>query len=127
MWLLKAFKSSIGQKIVMAITGLLLCGFLVVHLAGNLMMYAGPETYDEYTHKLHENEGLLMIAETGLFGLFFLHIYLAASTRAQSISARKIGYLQKQSKIDESNQNSLKAQNWMFMSGAIVLLFLILH
>ena len=127
MWLLKALKSSIGQKFVMAITGLLLCGFLVVHLIGNLMLYVGPETYNEYTHKLHENEGLLVVAEIGLFALFLLHIYLAFATRSMNSQARKIGYLEKQSKIDESNQSVFRAQNWMFLSGAIVLAFLIIH
>ena len=127
MWLLKAFKSSIGQKFVMAITGLLLCGFLVVHLAGNVLLYVGPEAYDHYAHQLHSNEKLLLIAEIGLYALFFLHIYFAFSTKAMNTQARKTGYLEKQSKIEEGKLSVFRAQNWMFLSGSIVLAFLILH
>ncbi|QDU79955.1 Succinate dehydrogenase/Fumarate reductase transmembrane subunit [Polystyrenella longa] len=127
MWLLKALKSSIGQKYVMAISGLLLCGFLVAHLAGNLLLYVGPEMYDAYAHKLHENEQLLIVAELGLFALFFLHIYLAFSTRSMNTEARGVGYLEKQSKIEEKKQYALRPQNWMFLSGSIILAYLILH
>ncbi|MBM4076626.1 MAG: succinate dehydrogenase, partial [Planctomycetes bacterium] len=66
-WFFRLLASSIGQKFVMAITGLLLCGFLVVHLEGNLLMFSGADKYNAYAHFLHSQEELLLIAETGLF------------------------------------------------------------
>jgi succinate dehydrogenase / fumarate reductase cytochrome b subunit len=44
--LVKALSSSVGKKFVMGFTGLLLCGFLVAHLAGNLLLYVGPDAYN---------------------------------------------------------------------------------
>lgn len=127
MWLLKALKSSIGQKLVMAVTGFLLCGFLIAHLAGNLLLYVSPEAYNGYAEKLHEQEGLLMIAETGLFAIFILHLYLAVATRKQSKEARKVEYVVKQSKIEPDAKLPMEPQNWMFVSGAVVFGFILLH
>ena len=64
-WALRLLTSSIGRKFVMGITGLALCGFLVVHLAGNLFLYAGPEKFNKYALGLHEQEWL-PLAEAGL-------------------------------------------------------------
>src|SRR5262249_49844808 len=74
-WLTRAFSSSIGKKLVMAVTGLGLCGFLVVHLAGNLLLYAGEKPYDDYAHSLHAQAALLLVAEIGLLLLFVGHIW----------------------------------------------------
>ena len=59
---------------------LLLCGFLVVHLEGNLLLFVSAEKYNAYAHFLHSQEELLMVAETGLFLLFLAHLYLAFTT-----------------------------------------------
>lgn len=127
-WLFKALETSVGKKFVMGITGLLLCGFLVVHLAGNLLMLVGADAYNDYAHKLHGQEGLLMVAETGLFLLFFVHIGLAFRTVRENRLARKQQYEQRASKIDGGDLNKLaRSDTWMFVSGAIVLGFLILH
>jgi len=127
MWLLKALKSSIGQKLVMAVTGFLLCGFLIAHLAGNLLLYVGPEAYNAYAEQLHSQEGLLMIAETGLFVIFLMHLYLAGATRKQSKDARNVAYGVRGSKIDETETSLFEPQSWMFASGAVVLAFILLH
>jgi succinate dehydrogenase / fumarate reductase cytochrome b subunit len=124
-WLHRLLTSSIGRKLVMGFTGLGLCGFLVVHLAGNLLLFAGADRYDHYAHTLHEQEWL-PLAETGLFGLFVLHIYLALATTSDNTRARSIGYTLKQSKLPD-RQLTFSPENWMFLTGAAVLGFLILH
>ena len=86
-WLLRLLSSSIGRKFVMGLTGLGLCGFLVVHLAGNLFLYSGAEKFNGYAHTLHEQEWL-PLAEVGLFVLFLAHIYLAFVTTAENKAAR---------------------------------------
>lgn len=124
-WLLRLFRSTIGQKFIMGLTGLGLCGFLVVHLAGNMLLYSGKGAFDEYAHKLHSQEWL-PLAEAGLFLLFLLHIYLAFVTSAENRRARQHGYALKESKRTD-RVLSPAPSSWMFVSGAVVLCFLILH
>jgi succinate dehydrogenase cytochrome b subunit len=125
-WFFRLLSSSIGQKFVMAITGLLLCGFLVAHLEGNLLLFASAEKYNAYAHFLHSQELLLMVAETGLFLLFFAHIYLAFSTAWGNVRGRVNHYAVKQSKLP-SGLMATRPSTWMFASGAVVLGFVILH
>jgi succinate dehydrogenase / fumarate reductase cytochrome b subunit len=110
----------------MAITGLLLCGFLVVHLAGNLLLFAGAEAYNAYAHKLHDNEDLLHVAETGLALIFFTHLYLAFSLSAGNRIARGRGYAENQSKR-ENLISKVRPDTWMLVSGVAVLGYMILH
>lgn len=125
-WFFRLLSSSIGQKFVMAITGLLLCGFLVVHLEGNLLLFVSAKAYNDYAHFLHRQEELLMVAETGLFLLFLAHLYLAFATAWGNSSARVDQYALKQSKQPRGLM-ATSPSTWMFGSGAIVLGFVILH
>jgi len=127
-WLGNALSSSVGKKFVMGITGLLLCGFLVVHLAGNLLLYVGPEAYNRYAHTLHSQEWLIKIAEVILLLLFASHIFLGIRTMLTNRAARRKEYAVKESKIRERTVAEwLQPESWMFISGAIVLGFLLLH
>ena len=125
-WFFLLLSSSIGQKFVMAITGLLLCGFLVVHLEGNLLLFVSAEKYNAYAHFLHSQEELLIVAETGLFLLFVAHLYLAFATAFGNSQARVDQYTMKQSKQPRGTLSS-NPSAWMFGSGAVVLGFVILH
>ncbi len=112
----------------MAITGLLLCGFLIVHLGGNLLLYTDStgKAYNDYAHKLHSNGELLIVAEVGLFTLFGLHIWLAFKTMMENRAARQVGYRMKASKIKNA-VGLIRPDTFMFISGAVVLGFLLLH
>lgn len=110
----------------MAITGLLLCGFLIVHLAGNLLLFAGAEAYNAYAHKLHDNEDLLHVAETGLAAIFFTHLYLAFKLSAGNRTARGRGYAENQSKRKDLI-SKVRPDTWMLISGVAVLGYMILH
>jgi succinate dehydrogenase / fumarate reductase cytochrome b subunit len=123
-WFFRLLSSSIGQKFVMGITGLLLCGFLVAHLAGNLLLFLGARPFNEYAHQLHAQWELLAIAEAGLLLLFLAHLYLAVSTTIGNFKARREQYSLKQTKIPG---RIIGANSWMFASGAVVLGFIILH
>ncbi len=125
-WFFRLLSSSIGQKFVMAITGLLLCGFLVVHLEGNLLLFVSAEKYNAYAHFLHSQEELLMVAETGLFVLFLAHLYLAFATTWGNSQSRLDQYAMKQSKQPRGMLSTYPSA-WMFGSGAVVLGFVILH
>jgi succinate dehydrogenase / fumarate reductase cytochrome b subunit len=125
-WLKQVATTSIGRKFLMALTGLGLVLFVVVHLAGNLLLFAGPEAYNDYAHKLHANEGLLMVAETGLFAIIVVHLWNAFITARANRAARSRDYAMKVSKIDASPL-AAPASNVMVASGLIILLFLIVH
>lgn len=125
-WLINAFSTSIGKKIIMALTGLALCGFLIVHLGGNLLLYVGPEEYNHYAHALHAQKILLPVAEIGLLVLFLGHILLAFKTNSENIASRPIDYAMKQSKMEEGALGA-PASSVMYATGIVVLLFLLLH
>lgn len=130
-WMMTLISSSIGQKFVMGITGLLLCGFLVVHLGGNLLVYVGAKSYNNYAKELHSMM-LLPVAETGLFLLLFIHIALAFKLTRDNQRARQISYQQSQTKIQEkpspfSSTPMGATSSWMFISGSIILGFLVMH
>lgn len=124
--LVRAFSTSIGKKYLMAGTGLLLCGFLITHLAGNLLLYVGPKAYNDYAHKLHSFGPLLTAAELGLAGLFVLHIVLAFQTSRENSAARTTRYHMQESKIKD-RIGLVRPETWMLISGLVILAFLILH
>lgn len=123
-WLIRAISTTIGQKLVMGATGLLLCGFLIAHLAGNMLIFQGADHYNRYAKMLHENE-LLPVAEAGLLVLFILHILLSFTTTSGNTAARPIGYYERRSKL--TGGMFVHAHNFMFITGVIVLGFTLLH
>jgi succinate dehydrogenase / fumarate reductase cytochrome b subunit len=108
----------------MGVTGLLLCGFLVAHLAGNMLLFVGEKSFNEYAHALHAQWELLAIAEAGLLLLFLAHIYLAFATTIGNLKARTNTYTLRQTKVPG---RIIGANSWMFISGSVVLGFVILH
>ncbi len=125
-WLRCALSSSVGKKFLMAMTGLALCGFLVVHLAGNLLLFAGAEAYNAYAHKLHSNENLLHVASTGLALIFFTHLYLAFKLSAENRIARGRGYAEIRTKR-ENLIIKVRPESWMLATGLGLLAYMILH
>ena len=123
-WFFRLLSSSIGQKFVMGVTGLLLSGFLVAHLAGNLLLFAGAKPFNEYAHALHAQWELIAVAEFGLVILFLAHVYLAVVTTIGNYRARREFYVMKQTKVPG---RIIGANSWMFASGSVVLGFVILH
>ena len=124
-WVIRFITSSVGQKILMGLTGLGLCGFLVGHLSGNLLMYKGEGHYNEYAHFLHSSE-LLPVIELGLFLMFIVHILLAFTTARTNTSARDVTYAEKQSKLP-LGMLIITPHNFMFATGIVVLIFLGVH
>lgn len=123
----KVLSTTVGQKILMALTGLSLCGFLVAHLGGNLKLYAGEQSFNDYAHALHSLGPLLAAAEVGLFATFALHIGLAISTAAMNRIARQKDYAVKETKQGVFILPNGGASNWMMLTGLLVLVFLATH
>lgn len=107
----------------MAATGLLLVGFLVVHLAGNLLLYADKPSaaFDAYAKKLDENP-LLPVAEIALAALFVVHIGFALRLNLENKEARAQGYAVRAS-LGKRTVSSAS----MVVTGLLVLLFLAIH
>lgn len=124
-WLHRLLVSSIGQKFIMGITGLLLCGFLVGHLTGNLLLYVGAEQFNEYAEFLHHQKFLPLI-ELGLLLLFLAHLYLAVVTTQHNRAARSQNYYRRESK-QGTGLIPAAPHSWMFISGSVVLGFVLLH
>ena len=122
-WLRYYLNATLGRKILVGLSGLFLIGFLAVHLAGNLFLYAGPEAYSEYAQALHANS-LLPVAEVILFAGFLVHIVLALMLHGRSSAARPQGYAALRTKQGKPRFASSKT---MVISGVVVLAFLILH
>lgn len=118
--------SSIGKKVLMAITGAGLCGFLVTHLAGNLLMFAGPKVYNAYAHSLEVNP-LLPLAEIVLLGIFLLHIVLAVMLAVENSNARPVAYAYEGTGLG-SSKGGRNAFNWtMLPTGIYMLGFILFH
>ena len=69
------FKSTIGKKLLVAITGLMVCLFLVFHLINNLIIFTGPENFNQLVSSLEKIKPLIRIMEILLVIIFFTHIY----------------------------------------------------
>ena len=121
------FGSSVGKKIVMAITGIMLIGFVVIHMIGNLQLYLPAhegvyplDTYGTFLRTLLHGSGI-WIARASLLTAAGLHIWAAVGLTIMNRAARPIGYQEQQ------YVTSTFASRWMRISGAVVLLFIVFH
>ncbi len=117
-------QGTIGTKILIALTGLALFGFLIVHLAGNLLIIAGPEAFNAYSHELISNP-LIYLAEAGLALLFVVHVWKTVGNHVRNRAARPAGYEMKRP-AGHTSRKTLSS-TWMIVSGTTILVFLILH
>lgn len=117
------FRSSIGRKVVMAVTGAILVLFVIGHMTGNLLVYLGPEALNHYAVFLRQflHGAGLWIARAVLLVAVVLHIWSATSLTLESRRARPEGYREQQWK------ESTYASRTMRWGGVIILLFVIYH
>jgi succinate dehydrogenase / fumarate reductase cytochrome b subunit len=91
-WLATTFASSIGKKLLMAMTGIFFCFFLTVHLAGNLTLYGGSAMFNSYAEHLHSLGVLLVVAEWGMLLFALVHILTGLTLYYQNLRARPQRY-----------------------------------
>jgi succinate dehydrogenase / fumarate reductase, cytochrome b subunit len=113
--------SSIGRKIIMAVTGLVLFGFVTGHMVGNLQVFLGPDALNTYAETLREYPALLWAARIGLLVAVGLHIWSATALTLMNRRARPEGYDRYQP------QASTYASRTMRWSGVLLLLFIVYH
>ena len=115
------WQSTNGKKVVMAVTGFIMFGFVIGHMLGNLQMFEAPEHINAYGRFLHNLGELLWIERIGLLLAIALHIIATIQLALRSKAARPIGYSRRQA------INSSYASRTMYWSGPIVLVFIIFH
>ncbi|MEN9810990.1 MAG: hypothetical protein RLZZ488_2557 [Pseudomonadota bacterium] len=120
--ILKYLNSSIGRKYVMALSGLVWVGFVLAHMIGNLLIFAGKEAYNVYSHKLINNP-LIYLAEAALVIFIGAHAYTGISLRLRNNRAKPTLY----AVTPTSAKGASLASKTMIWSGSITLVFLILH
>lgn len=122
-WISVTLTSSLGRKLSMALTGLFLVSFLVVHLSGNFLLFKGDggEAFNLYSNFMSTN-GVIRVLEIGLVLGFGIHIYTAFLLTRMNAAARPVGYV-----MQKSNKRVSWFSRNMGLSGSIVLFFLIVH
>lgn len=120
----KPFATSTGTKILIAVTGLALFAYLPLHLAGNLLVFAGPETFNKYSHALVSNP-LIYPLEIGLLAIFLMHVGKAVGNFIANRKARPQPYLKKEWAGYKSRKSV--ASSTMVLTGVWTLLFIAVH
>jgi succinate dehydrogenase / fumarate reductase cytochrome b subunit len=120
-WFSTYIRSSIGAKHVMAVTGMLLLLFAIVHMLGHLQMFGGPEIYNSYAHFLQRLWEVKWPVRIGLVALLVIHVVTALALVAKNRAARPVGYAVYRPAV------STIAGRTMAWSGLLVLAFLIFH
>jgi succinate dehydrogenase / fumarate reductase cytochrome b subunit len=120
----RIFSTSVGTKLLIGLTGLLLFLYLLLHLVGNMLVFAGQETFNSYSHALISNP-LVIPAEIGLIGVFVLHIYKAVVMWLRNRGARPVAY-EKKEWAGHTSRKSLSSTT-MIWTGLLTLLFVAVH
>lgn len=116
------FGSTIGRKQLIALTGLGLSGFLVVHMMGNMLIFKSAQAYNEYSHALTSNH-LLIFAELGLLAMFLAHLIFALALSWKNMHARDFRYAMRPS----GPKRTSWTQRTLWAQGLLILVFVILH
>ncbi len=115
------YRSSIGKKFIVAITGVILIVFIVGHLLGNLQIFLGPEWINSYSEHLRQLGPLLWAIRVFLFVAVVLHIYFTIWLAIDNRRARPVAYAKKE------HVKATFASRSMTLSGLIVLAFILYH
>ena len=121
-WITGTLGSSIGKKLMMAITGLSFIGFLAAHLAGNLTIYGGKEAFNSYAAHLHSLGPLLTVAELVLLTFFLVHVIIGVILYLQNLKARPTRYA-----VNKIAGGRTFGSATMPYTGALLLVFIVFH
>jgi len=115
------YDSSIGKKVIMALTGAVLFGFLIGHMLGNLQVFLGREVMNHYAETLHGNLPLLWGVRILLLVSVLLHTWAAVQLTAVKAAARPVPY------VKPANVQATTGSRTMMLSGPVIALFVIGH
>ena len=118
------FSSSVGTKIAIGLTGVLLFIYLLIHIAGNLIVFFGPSAFNTYAFTLESNP-LLPLVELVLLSWFVIHIYKTVRMYVGNQNTRPVAYAKKKSAGHTTRKTF--ASSTMIVSGLWLLAFLVIH
>lgn len=113
--------NGVGAKFIVALTGLALTGFVLAHLSGNLLLFAGPEAMNAYAANLKKLGALLWVARAGLLLAAVVHIGLAIKLNIDNRKARPIKY------SCEKTMEATFASRYMAQTGLLLFAFIAYH
>lgn len=114
-------RSTIGKKVVMALSGLVIAGFTVGHMLGNMTAYSGAEAFNGYAETIKGMTPLLWGTRIVLLVAVSAHIYMAYSVVTRNLDARPDGYMK------SAHQEATPASRSMAISGTALLLYIVFH
>ena len=115
------YESTIGKKAIMAVTGLILFGFLIAHMLGNLQIFLGASVMNHYAETLHGNPPLLWTVRIVLLISVLLHIWASIQLTSIKKQARPVGY------VKRTNVVSSWASRSMMLTGPVIAAFVVFH
>lgn len=115
------YEAPVGKKVVVAVTGLVLVGYIVAHMLGNLQIFLGRERINAYAELLHSAGPLLWTARVVLLAAVGLHILTTLQLWLLKLRARPVGYVRK---VDVPTAYAART---MILSGPIIAAFVIFH
>ena len=115
------YRSSVGKKMIVAVTGIILILFVIGHLLGNLQIFLGPDWVNGYAQHLRDLGPLLWVIRLFLLAAVVVHIYVTIQLAIENRRARPQAY------VDREYVKATFASRHMVMSGLIVLAFIIYH
>lgn len=122
---IRALSSTVGTKLLLGVTGLALFIYLLIHIAGNVIVFAGPAAFNRYAFVMEYGNPLLPVIEIGLLLVFLLHIYKAITNYLANTAARPVSYVKKERAGWPSRKSF--ASSTMIFSGLWLILFLVIH
>jgi succinate dehydrogenase cytochrome b subunit len=120
-WLTRYLHSSVGGKHLVALTGAVLVGFVIVHMAGNLQILLGREAFNHYAHTLEASPALVWTVRLVLLAAFALHVYLALRLAVRNRAARPSRYA-----FEDTAQASWASRH-MVLTGLLLFAFVVYH
>ncbi|MBC2716813.1 MAG: succinate dehydrogenase cytochrome b subunit [Desulfobacteraceae bacterium] len=121
-WFFNMLRSSIGKKLLMALTGLGFCLFLLIHLIGNLTLYGGKGLFLSYVEHLHALGPLIRIAELGLLAFAAIHVSSGLILFWQNLQARPVRY-----QVSKNAGGRTIGSATMPYTGVLILIFVVIH
>ena len=121
-WLVELYRSTIGKKIIMAVTGLIGIAFVFLHMVGNLQVFIGQNKFDAYAALLHGPLAeLLWVARAVLIAAVVLHVLMAWQLTQRAHAARPVDYRKREAQV------STLASRTMRWGGVLLLVFIVFH
>jgi len=120
-WFGGFYRSTIGRKVVMAVSGVILVGFVTIHMTGNLLAFRGPAALDSYSHLLQSSAVILWGIRAVLLVAVLFHVHSAWSLTRDARAARPTRYARREIL---SSTPGARTMRW---GGVLLLIFIVYH